>query len=120
MLPIPLLIAVAIAMATALFAFGLGMVLDIQLRMTWNAENAPIAHKKKPKYLTPTIWVDIPVICPTIAMQQATVICQPLSSVLPECQLFAIEKMKAPKYGGLVSRSVTTRPYPKVCTILGK
>lgn len=109
MLPTPLLIAVAIAIATARFALGLGIVLETQLRITWNAEKAPIAHRKNAKYLAPMTVVDIAVICPTIPMQQAIVMCQPLSSVLPECQLFAMAKMKAAKYGGAVSNSVSTR-----------
>lgn len=119
-MPTPLLIAVAIAIATALFALGLGIVLETQLRITWNAENAPIAHMKKAKYLTPMMRVDVAIACPTIPIQQAIAICQPLSSVLPECQLFAMEKKKAAKYGGDVSRRVITLGYPKVATMLGK
>lgn len=107
--PTPLLTAVAIAIATARLAFGRGIVLDTQLSMTWKAENAPIAQRKKAKYRAPITVVEVAVICPTIPMAHATAICHPLSSVFPECQLFNIEKMKAAKYGGAVSSNVVTR-----------
>lgn len=51
----------AIVIATALFVLGLGMVLDTELRITWNAENAPVAQRKNAIYRTPRIVVDVDV-----------------------------------------------------------
>ena len=72
------------------------------------------------KYRGPVLYVDMEMIWPTAEMTHAVTMWKQCSPERPECHEFRIENRNARKYGGAVSRSVSTRGKPRVLTIDGK
>jgi hypothetical protein len=89
--------AVASASVTALFDLGRAIVAETHGRMSWKAENDPMACKNMAKYRGPVLYVVIEIIWPTAEITHAVTMWKQCSPERPECHEFNTENRKARK-----------------------